>query len=235
MSPLGAVMTSFGSLNVSAPVPATPALPSCQQHLAVGLNLNTWCPSYRLCCAARRSPRRCLRGRRGAHAGTQTCRRRSSRGPCPTPVEFEDRSAVEFEPSHEFAPQRSYAQTWPSGPMSTPAVDPHVRPSGSIAQFFTTFGFGFGSGLSAGSTTPLWVRTVAANAANETRATRTRVLKRLEGIIATSSAAAILSRNSLGPRISRHENHSVGRPRTSNAEPRTTRPEPKTRELRTTL
>src|SRR3990172_4239539 len=44
------------------------------------------------------------------------------------------------------APQRSYAQMCPSfGSMSTPALEPHCRPSGSVPQFLVTFGAGFGN------------------------------------------------------------------------------------------
>ena len=44
------------------------------------------------------------------------------------------------------APQRSYAQMWPSiGSMSIPAVEPHSRPSGNVPQFAVTVGAGFGS------------------------------------------------------------------------------------------
>ena len=41
MSPFGAVMTSHGSLNVSGPLPATPALPSFIRTFPPGLNLIT--------------------------------------------------------------------------------------------------------------------------------------------------------------------------------------------------
>src|SRR4029078_5344764 len=44
------------------------------------------------------------------------------------------------------APQRSYAQTFPSrGSISMPADVPHVRPAGSWPQLRVTFGAGFGS------------------------------------------------------------------------------------------
>src|SRR5687767_2960887 len=60
------------------------------------------------------------------------------------------------EPSHVFAPQRSYAQTLPSfGSMSTPAVEPHVRALGSSPQFLITVGFGFGNDFEAGSATSM--------------------------------------------------------------------------------
>jgi hypothetical protein len=36
---------------------------------------------------------------------------------------------------------------WPSGPTSTPAVEPHVRPPGNVAQPVIVSGFGFGSVL----------------------------------------------------------------------------------------
>src|SRR5947207_11106180 len=58
-----------------------------------------------------------------------------------------------FDVAHALAPRLSYAQTLPSGPMSTPAVEPHIRPSGSSPQFFTIVGLGLGSGFLAGSST----------------------------------------------------------------------------------
>src|SRR3970040_1772280 len=97
--------------------------------------------------------------------------------------------------------------------MSTPAVDPHVRPSGRAAQFLTTIGFGFGRLLSAGSTTSLCERGVVVNTTNRPTATRARVLRRLERTITTPSAAAILAR--------RGSIRSEPRTRTQNTEPRT--------------
>src|ERR1700737_148072 len=55
-----------------------------------------------------------------------------------------------LESAQLFTPHRSYAQTFPSGPMSTPAVDPHFLPSGNCAQFVTVrYGLGksFAGGL----------------------------------------------------------------------------------------
>src|SRR2546426_12757806 len=74
---------------------------------------------------------------------------------------------VSVESAHVFVPQRSYAQTCPSGPMSTPAVDPHVRPSGSCPQPFMTVGFGFGSVPLAGSTTSACVNTLPDDSATD--------------------------------------------------------------------
>ena len=48
-------------------------------------------------------------------------------------------------------PHRSYAHTCPSGPISAPAVDPHSRPSGSLAQWVITVGVGLGRSFNAGS------------------------------------------------------------------------------------
>src|SRR5688572_14029687 len=44
--------------------------------------------------------------------------------------------------------------------MSTPAVDPHVRPSGRAPKFLMTRGVGFGSDVLAGSMTSLWLNPV---------------------------------------------------------------------------
>src|SRR5690348_17462987 len=49
-----------------------------------------------------------------------------------------------FEPSHVFTPHRSIAQISLCGPISTPAVEPHVRPSGSTPQLRTAGLYGFG-------------------------------------------------------------------------------------------
>ena len=40
-----------------------------------------------------------------------------------------------FEPAQVFAPHLSATQMLPLGPMATPAVDPHILPSGNFAQF----------------------------------------------------------------------------------------------------
>jgi hypothetical protein len=48
-----------------------------------------------------------------------------------------------FEPAQVFAPHLSATQMLPLRSTATPAVDPHVRPSGSFAQFSTVrYGFG---------------------------------------------------------------------------------------------
>ena len=49
------------------------------------------------------------------------------------------------------SPHRSYAQMFPSGPMSIPADDPHRRPPGSGPHSFMIVGVGLGSGLAAES------------------------------------------------------------------------------------
>src|SRR3954469_168876 len=49
-----------------------------------------------------------------------------------------------FEPTQPLPPQRSTAQTlFPSGAIATPAVEPHLRPSGSLNQLaFASYGLG---------------------------------------------------------------------------------------------
>src|SRR5690349_17499223 len=51
---------------------------------------------------------------------------------------------LSFEPTQPLPPQRSMAHTLlPSGAMATPAVEPHLRPSGSLNQLASaTYGLG---------------------------------------------------------------------------------------------
>src|SRR5688500_2495341 len=58
--------------------------------------------------------------------------------------------------------------------MSTPAVFPHTRPSGRVPKFFTTFEFGLGSGLLAGSTTSPCVSAVVPDTSAAAASTMTR-------------------------------------------------------------
>src|SRR5262245_35914791 len=52
---------------------------------------------------------------------------------CPSnfPLASKCRMGFTFDPTQVLAPHRSYAQIVPSGATSTPAVDPHLRTSGS--------------------------------------------------------------------------------------------------------
>src|SRR5688500_3504780 len=49
-----------------------------------------------------------------------------------------------LDPSQLFAPHRSIAQISLRGPISTPAVEPHVRLSGNTPQLRTAARYGFG-------------------------------------------------------------------------------------------
>src|SRR2546422_10605685 len=75
--------------------------------------------------------------------------------------------------------------------MSTPAVDPHVLPSGSCPQFLITVGFGFGSVPLAGSTTSVCVNALPADNATTTTLARSASLERPE----TDMAASIEKRS----------------------------------------
>src|SRR5262245_35465681 len=72
-----------------------------------------------------------------------------------------------FEPTQVFEPHRSIAHTvFPSGAMSTPAVEPHCRPLGSFAQLNTDL-YGLGR-LLVGA---IWAELVMFWAANTAPAT----------------------------------------------------------------
>src|SRR5260370_41298962 len=58
-----------------------------------------------------------------------------------------------FEPAQLLAPQRSYAHMCPLGAIPTPAVAPHVLPSGSLKKF-STVRYGFGWELGWARTSP---------------------------------------------------------------------------------
>src|SRR5262245_31732026 len=145
MSPLGAVTTEDGALNSSLPAPTTPALPSRSRILPSGLNLRTCCPL----------------GPRWSPSVTHTLPSRSTCSPCgntsnSSPKLFTSlpeasnlRMGASFDPSqlngtpslicdsgmNPCALHRSITHTLcPSGSTSTPEVDPHMRPSGSLAQ-----------------------------------------------------------------------------------------------------
>src|ERR1700728_607090 len=140
ISPFGAIATSLGSLKVSGPSPATPALPRVIRTFPSGLNLKTWNPLPPFAWPS----------------VTQILPSLSTQMPCgkrniPSPkllTSFPEASNFRiggsFFPSQVFAPQRSATQTLlPSRSISTALVDPHVRPSGSLAQFSTvTYGLG---------------------------------------------------------------------------------------------
>src|SRR5580704_8550396 len=147
MSPLGATTTSVGAPNVSEPVPLTPALPSVIKTLPSGLSLKTCKPlvpsfdasssvTHTLPCLSTKKP----------WGNTNI--------PAPQclnslPEVSNSRIGSSFESPQLFAPHRSYAHMFPSGPMSTPAVDPHFRPSGNCAQFVTVW-YGLGGSLEGG-------------------------------------------------------------------------------------
>src|SRR5580704_14471416 len=64
------------------------------------------------------------------------------------PDESNLRMRGRFEPAQEFAPHLSATQMFPWESTATPAAEPHVLPSGSLAQFVTVrYGLGceFGS------------------------------------------------------------------------------------------
>src|SRR4029077_18367910 len=142
-SPLGAIRTADGALNSSGPSPATPALPSLINTFPSGLNLKTWWPLPSL----------------PAASVTQTLPAGAVRTPCGStnipapklatslPEASNLRIGARFDPSQANGspgfrsdgsakvPQRSKTHTLvPSGSISTPAVEPQVRPSGNFAQ-----------------------------------------------------------------------------------------------------
>ena len=120
-------------LKVSGPSPATPGLPSVIRTLPSGLNLKTVWPLPSLPMLVGH-PHVALAGRRGARAGQMNIRRRSSSRACRT------------HRTSGSAPGWSRRSRWRrSGRRPrcscrrdrcpTPIVDPHLRPSGSFAQF----------------------------------------------------------------------------------------------------
>src|ERR1700693_2548733 len=141
MSPFGATTTSVGAPNVSGPVPLTPALPSVIKTLPSGLSLKTCnplVPSLDACSSVTHTfP--CLSTKKpwgNTNIPTPQCLNSF-------PEVSNSRMGSSFESAQLFAPHRSYAHTFPSGPISTPAVDPHFLPSGNCAQLVTVrYGFG---------------------------------------------------------------------------------------------
>src|SRR5215475_15827724 len=151
MSPLGATSAAEGALNSSAPLPATPRLPSVIKSLPSGPNLKTWWPLPSL-----PSP-----------SVTQTFPSGSTERPCgnnmrPAPKLFTSlpvssnlRTGSRFDPSQPIctpgltcdggakAPQRSATQMLlPSISTPIPAVDPQLRPSGNFPNGAPTYGLG---------------------------------------------------------------------------------------------
>src|SRR5258706_12731507 len=165
MLPSGPMMTSLGWLNWPSAFPGLPALPRLSNFSPFWLNLWTCCPfvpalfpeksathtlpslSTEMPCGVTITPLPKFAStapvlRSNLKTGSTTLVSQSTAPPPAPPVAG--------------APQRSYAQTFPSiGSMSMPAVVPHDRPAGSWPQFRVTFGAGFGNpwaviGLDAG-------------------------------------------------------------------------------------
>src|SRR5262245_38201434 len=136
MSPLGAVTTSDGSLKCVGPPPAAPAVPSLIRTFPSGDSLMTCCPlvpSLLVCASV-----------------TQMLPSRSTCNPCgntnrPPPmllIGFAVARSIRCiggssEPSQLLTPHRSIAQISLRGPISTPAVEPHVLLSGRMPQLRT--------------------------------------------------------------------------------------------------
>src|SRR5579863_6908436 len=154
MSPLGATTTSDGMLNVSGPLPATPALPSVSRTFPSGENLKTWCPfpSFPWPSVTHTLPSLSAKMPWG-----------NTNMPAPKlfsslPEVSNSRIGASFEPAQELAPHRSATQIWSWASTSTPAVDPHVRPSGSLAQSEMVR---YGLGCALGSLEPTATATAA--------------------------------------------------------------------------
>src|SRR5713101_4838864 len=155
ISPFGATKTADGALNSSGPLPATPTLPSVSNTLPSGLNLKTWWPFPSL-------PRPSVTHTLPSRSTWMPCGKSSSPAPklfTSLPDESNLRIGGRFEPSQANgvpgfmsdgganAPQRSAIQTLvPSGSISTPLVEPHVRPSGIVPQL-STARYGLGAEL----------------------------------------------------------------------------------------
>src|SRR5688572_31334376 len=82
----------------------------------------------------------------------------------------------------------------PSRAMSTPAVLPHTRLSGSAPQFLITFGFGLGRVCEAGSTTSACVNTNPADRVSAVTATAALTKERTASDIRTSLSCSRLTR-----------------------------------------
>ncbi len=167
MSPLGAVITSQGSFNSPGSLPRTPGCPSAISTSPSGENLMTWWPLSSVPC----------------ESVTQTFPSASTwmpwgstKSPAPKLARISPVSRWNLKigstrfsahpPASPTPPHRSYAQMCPSiGSMSTPAVEPHSRPSGRSTQSAMTVGFGFGSS-SAGSSMGLGSMGVASTSAD---------------------------------------------------------------------
>src|SRR5882672_3651964 len=130
MSPLGAVITADGRLNVSIESPATPGLPSVNNTFPSRLNLTTTWP---------------LPPAPEASA-TQTFPSRSTCIPCGNtnrpapnartkfPVGSNCTTGGSDDSAQELSPQRSNTHTLPLRSTSSVLVDPQARPSGIFAQ-----------------------------------------------------------------------------------------------------
>jgi hypothetical protein len=147
VSPLGATTTSEGALKCFSSFPLWPGVPSVIRSFPFLSNFCTVCPTVEP--LPRPSP--------STASVTQTFSCESTWMPCgkaniPLPKENSRlpfvsnfRMGLRSEPTQVFEPQRSIAHTvFPSGAISTPAVEPHCRPLGSFAQLNTDL-YGLGS------------------------------------------------------------------------------------------
>src|ERR1043166_6930854 len=149
MSPLGAIATSDGALKWVASLPDTPAVPSVMSSFPVLSNFLTTCPRPIASAPRPRSPSRTA-------SVTQTFSSLSTWMPCGNanspapnwvtrlPLASNFMIGFSLEPTQPLPPQRSTAHTLlPSGAIATPAVEPHLRPSGSLNQLaFASYGLG---------------------------------------------------------------------------------------------
>ena len=139
ISPLGAVTMSHGVLSTGpVPSPATPGWPSVSKSSPAGLSLMTTWPFPVVAGSSGVGPRASVTHTFPSASTCRPCGKRKR----PAPILATTRPAGSIlrigsrsDPAQLFEPHRSIAQTCrPSGSMSTPAVDPHVRPSGSSTQ-----------------------------------------------------------------------------------------------------
>ena len=146
MSPLGAATTADGALNSSGPLPGYARLAEPQQNLSVRTELEDLV-ALPVLARSRRSPRRCrLCPRRAVRKDEQSAPKLFTSLPEASnfrigarldPSQANGRPGCRlFRSGPAKVPQRSNTQTLvPSGSTSTPAVDPHVRPSASSPSF----------------------------------------------------------------------------------------------------
>src|SRR5579872_474849 len=156
MSPLGAIATAFGWLNVSGPSAATPALPSVIKIFPLGVQWNTWWPFPLAPCPSVNQIVPSFSIQMPWGKTNMLAPKLLSNLPDGSNSSTGGRSDL----AQEFAPHRSATQIWPLGATHTALVDPMVRPSGSVNQC-STVRYGLGSELGCAQAVPAKTRNSA--------------------------------------------------------------------------